>query len=526
MLDSLQMQISGKDIEQITAKGLTVEKVLEQINVFVNGIPFIVLREPAKLGSGIVKFETDELLDLTRFYDDKLKGLDVVKFVPASGAATRMFKDLFKFLDSYDFTKESINSYLNYEKAVAIRLFLIGFEKLPFYEVVFKATKEKYPRFEDFSEGEQLYAFVKTMLRNHGGLNYGAYPKGLLPFHKYKENINTAFEEHLYEAAKYGVKDGNARLHFTVSKEHHDNFINEFKEKRAKIEKKTNTKFDITYSFQKESTDTIAVTENNEPFKNKDGEILFRPGGHGALIENLNAIDADIVFIKNIDNVVVRKYQDELTVYKKVLAGKLLLIQNQVFSILESLEKIMPDEEELGNICNFLQKDLNIMMPSDFEKFSNKYKREFLVEVLNRPIRVCGMVLNEGEPGGGPFWIKNEHGRSELQIIESPQINKDSLTQQKIASQATHFNPVDLVCGMRNYKGEKFNLTEFVDPKMAFITNKSINGKSVKALELPGLWNGAMSKWISIFVEVPLTTFNPVKTVNDLLKSAHQVKMF
>lgn len=520
------MQITEKDIEQITAKGLTVEKVLEQIKTFENGIPFVTVRKPATLDCGIVSFDTLELQELNRIYDQRLKNLEVVKFVPASGAATRMFKELFKFLDNYDYTKESINSYLNYEKAVAIRLFLIGFEKLPFYEAVIMATKEKYPRFEDFSEGEQLYAFVKTMLRNNGGLNYGALPKGLLPFHKYRTSVNTAFQEHLHEASKYGAKDGKAKLHFTVSQEHLEKFQEEFDDIEKMVEKKTKTSFDITYSFQKESTDTIAVTKDNQPFRNADGSILFRPGGHGALIENLNTLDADIVFIKNIDNVVVRKYQDELTIYKKALAGKLLVIQNHIFYILGTLEKDMPDEDELKDISEFLNKELNIEMPVDFEKFSDKYKREYLLETLNRPIRVCGMVVNEGEPGGGPFWIKNERGRSELQIIETPQINTKSSSQKEIIKQATHFNPVDLVCGMKNYKGEKFDLLDFVNPKMGFIAQKTVKGENIKALELPGLWNGAMANWISIFVEVPLTTFNPVKTVNDLLKSAHQVKMF
>lgn len=522
----MQLQITDKDIEQIKTKGLTVDKVQEQIKTFENGIPYITVREPATLGSGIVSFDTLEIQELTRIYEQRLKKLEVIKFVPASGAATRMFKELFKFLDNYDYTKESINSYLNYEKAVAIRLFLIGFEKLPFYEVILKATQEKYPRFEDFSEGEQLYAFVKTMLRNNGGLNYGALPKGLLPFHKYRTSINTAFQEHLHEASKYGAKDGKAKLHFTVSKEHLEKFQQEFDDIEKMVEEKTKTTFDITYSFQKESTDTIAVTKDNQPFRLEDGSIVFRPGGHGALIENLNALDADLVFIKNIDNVVVRKYQDELTIYKKALAGKLLVIQNHVFYILETLEKDMPDEEELKDISAFLHNDLNIVMPVDFEKFSDKYKREYLVEALNRPIRVCGMVVNEGEPGGGPFWIKNARGRSELQIIETPQVNSKLPSQNAIVKKATHFNPVDLVCGMKNYKGEKFDLVDFVNPKMGFIAQKSIKGESIKALELPGLWNGAMAKWISVFVEVPLTTFNPVKTVNDLLKSAHQVKMF
>ena len=520
------MELTDKDLRQIKDKGLATQTVQKQIETFKNEIPFVTLREPATKKKGIVNFNTSELLELSKMYDRQLQNIEVVKFVPASGAASRMFKELFRFLNSYDFTKESINSYLNYEKATAIRLFLIGFEKLPFYDLVLEATKKRHPRFEDFSEGEQLYAFVKTMLKNGGGLNYGSYPKGLLPFHKYKDSITTAFEEHLYEAANYSTKDGKAKLHFTVSEDHLNGFKQEFENVRKLVESKTETTFDISYSFQKESTDTIAVDMENKPFRKQDGSILFRPGGHGALIENLNEIDADLVFIKNIDNVVVRKYQDELTIYKKALAGKLLALQNQIFSILEAIETNMPDDEELANISSFLQNDLNIMMPVDFEKFSDKYKREYLFEALNKPIRVCGMVVNEGEPGGGPFWIKNERGRSELQIIETPQIDMKDVRQKRIINASTHFNPVDLVCGMKNYKGEKFNLMNFVDPNMAFITTKTLNGKSLKALELPGLWNGAMAKWISVFVEVPLTTFNPVKTVNDLLKSAHQVKMF
>ncbi len=520
------MHISDKDIKQIKAKGLTVEQVMQQIEIFKKDIPFVNLREAATLNNGIVDLETSELMELAKIYDEKLEKIDAVKFVPASGAATRMFKELFRFLENYDFSKESINSYLNYEKATAIRLFLIGLEKLPFYDIVLEATKKKYPRFDDFSEGEQLYAFVKSMLKNGAGLNYGAFPKGLLPFHKYTDGVNTAFEEHLHEASRYSTKNGKAKLHFTVSKEHLKGFKDEFERVKKIVEEKTNTTFDISYSFQKESTDTIAVTLKNEPFKKEDGSILFRPGGHGALIENLNDIEADVVFIKNIDNVVVRKYQDELTIYKKALAGKLIMVQNRVFSILESLDTNMPDDEELAEIRKFLTGELNIIMPVDFEKFSDYYKREYLQEALNRPIRVCGMVLNEGEPGGGPFWIKNERGNVELQIIESAQIDIKNPRQFDKMKGATHFNPVDIVCTMKNYKGVKFNLLDYVDPKLSFITKKSINGSSVKALELPGLWNGGMAKWISIFIEVPLTTFNPVKTVNDLLKSAHQNTIF
>lgn len=521
------MHITEKDIQQIKSKGLTVEKVAQQIDIFKRGIPPVNLREAATVGRGILSFEEDDLIQLAAIYNKNIENLNVVKFVPASGAASRMFKDCYKFLNSYDYKKESLNSYLNYEKATAIRLFLIGLEKFPFYELVLKATLENHSNFDDLSEGEQLHAFVKTMLQNGKGLNYGSFPKGLLPFHKYKNSgVRTAFGEHLHESVSYSTINKISKLHFTVSKEHLTDFKEEFDRIRKIVEDKTDTTFNTSYSTQKEFTDTVAVDLNDNPFRNEDGSILFRPGGHGALIENLNDIEADVVFIKNIDNVVVRKYQHELSIYKKALAGKLLEVQQKVFSILKTIENKMPCENELSEISNFLEEDLNINMPVDFIKFSDKFKQEYLIDVLNRPIRVCGMVPNEGEPGGGPFWIKNEFGRSELQIVESAQIDTSNSAQSKIMESSTHFNPVDLVCGMKDYKGNKFNLLNYVDHNAAFITYKTIRGHQVKALELPGLWNGAMANWITIFVEVPIITFNPVKTVNDLLKSAHQVKMF
>ncbi len=520
------MNITDKDIKLIKSKGLTVDKVLSQIETFKNEIPFVALRSAATFDNGILKFSEHYQSELTKLYDSKLSNLETIKFVPASGAATRMFKDLFRFLDNYDCEKESLNSYTNHEKANAIRLFLIGLEKFPFYDIVMEKVKLVYPKFESLSEGRQLYIFVEMMLKEKG-LNYGDFPKGLLPFHKYTNSIATAFEEHLYEAAGYNTNNRReSELHFTISKEHLEGFKEEFERIKKKVEEKTNTNFRITYSFQKPETDTIAVTEDNEPFRKEDGSLVFRPGGHGALIENLDDLDADIVYIKNIDNVVVRKYQDEVSGYKKILAGKLIEIQDEVFRILNAIDQKKPTEAELKDIKKFLVQQLNVRLPLDFDKFSDKHKLQFLRESLNRPIRVCGMVVNEGEPGGGPFWIKRENGRLVLQIIETPQINKRDRRQQEILESATHFNPVDLVCGVRDYHGNKFNLLEFVDPEAGFITKKTMNGKVLKALELPGLWNGAMANWISVFVEVPLTTFNPVKTVNDLLKSAHQVTLF
>ncbi len=520
------MNITDKDIKLIKSKGLTVDKVLSQIETFKNGIPFVALRSPATHDNGILKFSENYQSELIKIYDSRSANLETIKFVPASGAATRMFKDLFRFLDNYDYNKESLNSYTNHEKADAIRLFLIGLEKFPFYDLVMSKVREAYPKFESLSEGKQLYIFIEMMLKEKG-LHFGAYPKGLLPFHNYTDSIATSFEEHLYEAAGYNTnQNGDSKLHFTISKEHLQGFKGEFERIKKKVEGKTKTNFIISYSFQKPETDTIAVDEDNEPFRTDDGMLMFRPGGHGALIENLDDLDADIIYIKNIDNVVVGKYQNEVSGYKKVLAGKLIEIQDEVFKILDAIDKKNPTEDELKDIKKLLVQQLNVRLPIDFDKFSEKYKLQFLRAALNRPIRVCGMVINEGEPGGGPFWIKKENGRLILQIIETPQINKKDPRQRDILNSATHFNPVDLVCGVRDYKGNKFNLLDFVDPEAGFITKKTMNGKTLKALELPGLWNGAMSNWISIFVEVPLTTFNPVKSVNDLLKSAHQVKLF
>ncbi len=520
------MNISDKDIAFIKAKGLTVEKVMTQIETFKKEIPFIALRSAATLDNGILQLSAHYQKELIALYESKTEELETIKFVPASGAATRMFKDLFKFLDNYNYTKESLNSYTNHEKATAIRLFLIGLEKFPFYTNVIEKIKESYPRFESLSEGKQLYLFIEMMLKDKG-MNYGSYPKGLLPFHNYSESIATSFEEHLYEAAGYATSaSGNSKLHFTISKDHLEAFKDEFDRIKKRVEKKTNTKFDISYSFQKQETDTIAVNEDNTPFRTKNEELLFRPGGHGALIENLNDLDADIIYIKNIDNVVVRKYQEEVSGYKKILAGKLIEIQEEVFRILRAIDKEIPTGSALEDIKTFLVKQLNVRLPLDFDKFAEHHKLEFLREALDRPIRVCGMVINEGEPGGGPFWVKKENGRLVLQIIETAQIDIKDTRQQQILKSATHFNPVDLVCGIKNYKGKKFDLLKHVDPNAGFITTKSVDGKTLKALELPGLWNGAMSNWISVFIEVPLTTFNPVKTVNDLLKSAHQVKLF
>ncbi|MDU8884916.1 DUF4301 family protein [Yeosuana sp. MJ-SS3] len=513
-----------KDIKQIEAKGLTLEKVSNQIEVFKSGIPHVNLVSAARISQGILKFSDEENNELISVFENEKNKISILKFVPASGAATRMFKFLFTFLNDYNPEHESINSYINNQSNKDLYIFFVGLEKFPFYKEVMTKIHELYLNYKSLNTNVKSLLFVKTML-DENLLNYGNSPKGLLPFHEYKNNvISTAFEEHLYESALYSSTESDAKLHFTISEKYKNKFKEEFNRIENKVAIKTGTQFDISFSYQKESTDTIAVTLDDKPFRTEDGSLLFRPSGHGALLENLNDLEADIIFIKNVDNVVVYKYKDEVAKYKKVLAGILIKLQQQIFKFLEAIENNKIDEDKIIKISDFLSDKLNVKISNDFKKYREKYQIEYLKEKLNRPIRVCGMVKNEGEPGGGPFWLKDENGNISLQIIESAQINTKNKKQKEILKESTHFNPVDLVCGVKDYKGNKFDLTEFVDFNAAFITKKTQSGVEIKALELPGLWNGSMANWNTIFVEVPLITFNPVKTVNDLLKAPHQIK--
>lgn len=515
------MKFTQEDIQQIENKGLTLDKVNSQIEIFKKGIPFTNLVAAATIGNGIQSLTEKDIKNSIEVFEGQRDAVSIVKFVPASGAATRMFKFLFKFIKDYNSEEQSLNSYLNKNKNKDLSIFLIGLEKFPFYGIVMEKILKEVPNYKNLDKDIQLLLFVKMML-DPDKLNYGDYPKGLLPFHEYKNNvISTAFEEHLFETVLYS-NSANAKLHFTISEKYKNLFTDEFKRIEEKVEKKTNTSFDIFYSYQKQSTDTIAVTPDNKPFREKDGSLLFRPSGHGALIENLNSLDADLIFMKNIDNVVVFQYKEEVAKYKKVLAGILLELQNKVFNYLNKLEEGKISEDKILEITQFLNQKLNVKISEEFKKYSTKYQIEYLKDKLDRPIRVCGMVKNEGEPGGGPFWTKNEKGEVSLQIVESAQIDKSIKKQRQILKNSTHFNPVDIVCGTKNHKGEKYNLLEFVDHDTAFITMKTKTGKDIKALELPGLWNGSMANWNTIFVEVPLITFNPVKTVNDLLKPTHQ----
>nr|WP_293304151.1 DUF4301 family protein [Allomuricauda sp.] len=510
------IDLSSKDLEQLENKGISKEKVANQIETFKEGIPFVDLMKAAVISNGILRFSEKEQEGLVQYFEQNRGHLDLLKFVPASGAASRMFKAMFNFLDAFDPKKETLSEYLDRTGDSDAKKFTDQMHKLPFYGLIMDRIKDNAS-----NKDEEAYLFVKEML-GEDRLNYGFYPKGLLPFHAYDSGSATPFEEHLKEAALYAKTEGKAHLHFTVSPQHDEMFKDEESKVGPKISEATDTQFLISYSNQKPSTDTIAVDMENQPFKNGDGSILFRPGGHGALIENLNEQDADIIFIKNIDNVVVDKNLEKVANSKKMLAGVLRKVQAKAFDYARLLDDNEVSPEKSDEIKSFLERELNVRMPKNYDDLDVNEQLVILKDKLNRPIRICGMVKNEGEPGGGPFWVKDVEGNISLQIIESAQIDLSDQEQEAILKNSTHFNPVDLVCGVRNHKGEKYDLLDFVDPKQGFITGKTQEGKELKALELPGLWNGAMAFWNTLFVEVPLVTFNPVKTVNDLLKPTHQ----
>lgn len=481
---------SEKDSAQIKTHDLSSDKVERQIEDFKNGFEYLTIDRAAVTGDGILTVDDDTAVRSIDIYAEQQQHLRIVKFVPASGAATRMFKDLFEFVND---GKDS----------PAVEEVLKKIEKFAF--------SDKLPK--NASSKETIRAIVE------GTLNYGSMPKALIEFHKYPDGSRTAAEEHLAEGAMYAASNNVARIHFTVSPEHKQSFEALFDRILGKYEEHYGIKYNITFSFQKNSTDTIAVNPDNTPFRNDDGTLLFRPAGHGALIENLNDIDADIIFIKTVDNVAPDRLKEDTVRYKKILAGILMDLQNKAFSALRALEFDRENADMINNLASKLNDFLPIRLPEGFGTKDIEYKRTYLHDLLNRPIRVCGMVRNEGEPGGGPFWVREADGSMSLQIAESSQISPD---QMHLMKNATHFNPVDIVCSVRDYRGKKFDLTEYVDPKTGFISEKSKNGRKLKALELPGLWNGAMSQWITVFVEVPITTFSPVKVVNDLLRDQHQ----
>lgn len=503
--------ITLQDKELLEKKGISEQQIADQLANFETGFPFLKLSAAASVAEGILSPAADaqdKYLKAWELYTQTDK--TVVKFVPASGAASRMFKNLFEFLGAdYDAPQTA------FEKT-----FFEKIEDFAFYADLNEACKQ--------TAGEEIpaliaagnYKAVVAALLEAAGLNYGALPKGLLKFHNYGEDARTALEEHLVEGALYASADGKVKLHFTVSPDHRALFEALVAECKSVYEAKYGVEYEITFSEQKQSTDTVAADANNEPFR-EDGKLLFRPGGHGALIENLNDIDADIIFIKNIDNVVPDRLKGDTVTYKKLLAGILVDLQEKAFEYLRLIDSGKYTHEQIEEMIRFVQQKL-MSRNNEIKHMEDCELVLYLRRKLNRPMRVCGMVKNVGEPGGGPFFAYNPDGSVSLQILESSQIDMNNADSKSMFENGTHFNPVDLVCAVKNYKGEKFDLPAFVDKNTGFISHKSKSGRELKAMELPGLWNGAMSDWCTVFVEVPLITFNPVKTVNDLLRDVHQ----
>ena len=502
---------NDKDLDLLNSRNVTVDQINKQLDSFKTGFPYLKLDSAATVGNGIIKLDDKEENEYISLWNEFLAGDGcVLKFVPASGAASRMFKNLYAFLDSDSDVPD--NDF--------IKTYFANIEKFAFYdslnEVICKKTGKN---INQHIESGNYKAVVEYLLTDKG-LNYGFLPKALLYFHKVGDSVHTALEEHLEEGAQYACCHDNVNLHFTVSADHKKLVEEKIKTALPHLVEKFNVKYNITLSEQKKSTDTIAVNPDNTPFR-ENGNLFFRPGGHGALIENLNDIDSDVVFIKNIDNVVPSTKRDITIKYKKIIGGILVSVQKKIAEYLKMLDNGSYSESDLNKILDFTRQVLCIHN-RQIGQLRKDEVVSYLKRKLNRPIRVCGVVRNEGEPGGGPYIAYNSDGTSSPQILESSQIDSSDSSALELMRSATHFNPVDLVCYVKDYKGEKFNLPDYVDQNTGFISEKSKSGHVLKALELPGLWNGAMSDWNTIFVEVPIETFNPVKTVNDLLRPAHQ----
>ena len=504
--------LTEQDKSQLAGKGISEEQLNYQLQCFKTGFPFLRLKDAASVDNGIMRPEQEEREAYAHIWARyKQEGHRITKFVPASGAASRMFKAMYEFLDAeYDVPTT------DFEKK-----FFQEIEKFAFYQALDDACQVFEGKGIQALVDEGNYKTVVATMLGADGLNYGQLPKGLLQFHSYDNCVRTPMEEHLVEAALYASSQGEADVHFTVSAGHHALFEQLLADKQPEYEQEYGIKFNVSFSEQKPSTDTVAVNMDNTIFRNEDGSILFRPAGHGALIQNLNDLDSDVVFIKNIDNVVPDRLKEETTRWKQIIAGVLVDTQRQTFAYMQLLDSGDYNHDDIENIIRFVRHSLC----TDCEEVKHMEDAElvcYLRKKLNRPIRVCGVVKNVGEPGGGPFHAYNPDGSISMQILESSQIDQDNPQYQRMFTEGTHFNPVDIVCGIRNYKGQKFNLPDYVDTATGFISGKSKNGRQLKALELPGLWNGAMSDWNTIMVEVPLETFNPVKTVNDLLRPQHQ----
>ncbi|WP_300670129.1 DUF4301 family protein [Desulfoluna sp.] len=516
--------LTDNDQKKLSEKGITEAQAIQQLEILRQGVPYIEVDRPCTLNDGIIRLAPDRMQTCLKGYDREAPRREITKFVPASGAATRMFRDLIQIEHTDAFVEPDWIKKKAAEGGTAHRSLLTvinNLNRFAFYEALTACSGHEEIPITRLQNREHYLRILRYLL-HPVGLDYARLPKGLVLFHRYPEGPRTAFEEHLIEAAQYACGNGGiCRLHFTVASEHLARFEALFNHVRRGYEAALNTHFELHFSTQKSNTDTLAIDLEGRPFRNDDGGLLFRPGGHGALIENLNRLKGDIVFVKNIDNVVPDRLKPFATRYKKALAGLLISLQSETFKRLRLLSAPKASSAEIDEAIGFGENQLHIIPPPDIREASQQRRREWIMGRLNRPLRVCGMVRNQGEVGGGPFWVTTPgHGLS-LQIVESSAVDPTSAHQQRQMNAANHFNPVDLVLGLRDFEGNPFDLMQFVDPKAVFITGKSKAGRALKALELPGLWNGGMSDWNTLFVEVPPETFTPVKTITDLLRAEH-----
>ena len=517
-----EIMYTKSDLKQFKRRGIKPEQIDSQLENFKNGFNFVQIRDAATIGNGIHSLNDEQADEFIRIFEEKRNTLKIMKMVPASGSASRMFKTLNSFLNTYTGSDEDYLNFRLHKEPGSIFSFFEKLKEFPFYTHLKEALYKDRFDLDKLLWKNELITILEYILTDKG-LNYNSTPKGLIDFHIYKDHIRTAVEEHLVEAALYANDGKMAHIHFTVSEEHMGKFKALLKHVLKDYQKKFNLKYDITFSIQSPSTDTVSLDSKGDLLRDNDGNIVFRPGGHGALIHNLNDLKEDLIFIKNIDNVTPDRNKADTVKYKKILAGVLLKTQARIFDYMKILNKKSSiTEENLNEIEQFIYDNLGYKPKEDLVHPNLKERAKYLKNLLDRPLRVCGMVKNEGESGGGPFWVEDaEHGKR-LMIVESAQVNQKDKNQKKIFTQSTHFNPVDIVCCTYNYKGKKYDLKDFIDNKQGFITNKSFEGKDIQVQELPGLWNGAMANWNTVFVEVPLSTFTPVKTVFDLLRFEHR----
>jgi hypothetical protein len=504
------------DKNSIAARGTPIETIERQLAIFHRGIPYTTIIRPCAIRDGIKQISNSEFPKLEETFSRAMNSGRVTKFVPASGAASRMFKSLLACCE-----EKSSSAPLQQSEKANLEKFLDRLFDFAFYKDLAKILADQGHNIEHLSTERNFKPILEALLYPTG-LNYASQPKGLLAFHQYTSHTRTPIEEHLLEAAAYAKAANNkAQVHFTISPEHAKAFQEHIQSARERL-KQSDIDWVVTYSLQKASSDTIAVDMNNQPFRDQGGNLLFRPGGHGALISNVSDLQGDIIFIKNIDNVAQDHLKEKTYIYKRVLGGYLTLIQQTLFGYLHHLERKTPTTVELDDMFEWAEYTFHFTIPQDLKACDLKHRIDYLRQFFHRPIRVCGMVKNTGDPGGGPFWIRHDDGTTSIQIIESSQVDPYSTEQQDMFASSTHFNPVDIVCGVRDYKGNLLDLSQYIDPNTGFISQKSYDGRELKTLELPGLWNGAMAKWHTILVEVPRATFSPVKTVLDLLLPAHQ----